>query len=97
VEKMPWRRCRGEDAVKKIPWRDAMDRCRIWMKPWTHRLQLGQIDEEEEGRIPGRVECLHSSCDYFYCVALLVRLALLFVMRRRERKDQYPDLVVDFR
>jgi hypothetical protein len=29
--------------------------------------------------------------------ALLVCLALLFVMRRRERKDQYPDLVVDFR
>jgi hypothetical protein len=29
--------------------------------------------------------------------ALLVCLTFLFVMRRRDRKDQYPDLVVDFR
>jgi hypothetical protein len=86
---MPWRRCRGEDAVEKMPW-DAVDRCRIWMKPWTHPLQLGQIDDEKGGRIPGRVECLYSSYDYFCWCCITSLLGVIVCYEETREKGPIP-------
>jgi hypothetical protein len=61
------------------------------MKPWTHRLQLGQIDDEkEEGRIPGRIECLYSSCDFFCWCCIISLFDVLVCYEETGQKGPIP-------